>query len=203
MVLRYWLKHFASEYGVTFNAKKTECICFSKNACPLQRQINVNGQRVKWKDKVKYLGIILTIDMCDDADIRAKRGEFIGSVNRLNAQFHVVTDQIRIRLLQTYCTAWYGCQTWLLNTTPVKGMNIEWKKAVRRTHNLPRTTRSKLVPLLAGTRSFQEQHERRWGALYVIIISCLQWLSATARIHPLFLQCRLGSVSLRNVCSSS
>ena len=105
--------------------------------------------------------------MCDDADIRAKRGEFIGSVNRLNAQFRVFPDQIRIRLLQTYCTAWYGCQTWLLNTTSVKGMNIEWKKAVRRTLNLPRTTRSKLVPLLAGNHSFQEQHERRWGALYV------------------------------------
>ena len=158
---------FASEYGVTFNAKKTECICFSKNACPIQRQVKVNGQHVKWKEKVKYLGIILTNDMCDDADIRAKRGEFIGSVNRLNAQFRVVPDQIRIRLLQTYCTAWYGCQTWLLNTTPVKGMNIEWKKAVRRTLNLPRTTRSKLVPLLAGNHSFQEQHERRWGALYV------------------------------------
>ena len=125
------------------------------------------GQHVKWKDKVKYLGIILTNDMCDDADIRAKRGEFIGSVNRLNAQFRVVPDQIRIRLLQTYCTAWYGCQTWLHNTTSVKGMNIEWKKAVRRTLNLPRTTRSKLVPLLAGNHSFQEQHERRWGALYV------------------------------------
>ena len=158
---------FASEHGVTFNAKKTECICFSKNACPLQRQVKVNGQHVKWKDKVKYLGIILTNDMCDDADIHAKRGEFIGSVNRLNAQFRVVPDQIRIRLLQTYCTAWYGCQTWLLNTTSVKGMNIEWKKAVRRTLNLPRTTRSKLVPLLAGNHSFQEQHERRWGALYV------------------------------------
>ena len=36
-----------------------------------------------------------------------------------------------------------------------------------------------------------------------IIISCLRWLSATARIHPSFLQCRLGSVSLRNVSSSS
>ena len=44
---------FASEYGVTFNAKKTECICFGKNACPQQRQVNVNGQRVEWKDKVK------------------------------------------------------------------------------------------------------------------------------------------------------
>ena len=38
---------------------------------------------------------------------------------------------------------------------------------MRRTLNLPRTTRSKLVPLLAGNHSFQEQHERRWGALYV------------------------------------
>ena len=65
---------FASEYGVTFNVKKTECIFFGKKACPLQRQVNVNGQRVKWKDKVKYLGILLTKDMCDDADIRAKRG---------------------------------------------------------------------------------------------------------------------------------
>ena len=36
-----------------------------------------------------------------------------------------------------------------------------------------------------------------------IIISCLQWLSATARIHASFLQCRPGSVSLRNVSSSS
>ena len=126
-------------------------------------QLTNNRQRIKWKDKVRYLGNILTKDMCDDADIRAKRVEFIGSVNRLNVQFRVVPDQIRIRLLQTYCTAWYGCQTWLLNTNHVKGMTIEWKKAVRRTLNLPRMTRSKLIPLLAGNCSFQEQHERRCG----------------------------------------
>ena len=104
--------------------------------------------------------------MCDDADICAKRGGFIGSVNRLNAQFRVVPDQIRIRLLHTYCTDWCGCQTRLLNTTPVKWMNIEWNKAGRRTLNLPRTPISKLIPILAGIRSFQEQYERRWGALY-------------------------------------
>ena len=84
-----------------FNAKKTEYIYFGINACPLQRQVNVNGQCIKWKDKVKYLENILTKDICDDADIRAKKGEFISSVNRLN-----VPDQIRFILLQTYCTAW-------------------------------------------------------------------------------------------------
>ena len=33
-------EYVAIEYGVTFNAKKTECICFGNNACPLQRQVN-------------------------------------------------------------------------------------------------------------------------------------------------------------------
>ena len=106
----------------------------------------MNVKRVKWKDKIKYLGNIFTKDMCDDADIRAKRVTFIGPVKRLNAQFRGVSDQIRIRLLHTYCTAWCGCHTWLLNTTPVKLMNIEWKKVVRRTLNLPRTTRSNSFP---------------------------------------------------------
>ena len=89
---------------------------------------------------VIYLGNVLACDMCDAADIRVKKGEFIGSVNRLNVQFHVVPNDIRIRLLQTYCTSWYGCQTWLLNTNAVKGLNTEWKKAVRYTLHLSRMT---------------------------------------------------------------
>ena len=94
-------------------------------------QVNVNGQRETWKEKIKYLGIIQTNDMDDDVDICAKKGECIDPVNRLNAQFFVVPDQIRIRLLQTNCTAWYGCYMWLHNRTPVNGMTIEWQKAVQ------------------------------------------------------------------------
>ena len=61
-----------------------------------------------------------------------------------------------------YIIGWYMAPQY----KSLKGMNIEWKKAVRRTLNLPRMTRSKLIPLLAGNCSFQEQHERRCGALY-------------------------------------
>ena len=59
---------------------------------------------------------------------------------------------------QPYWQAVYHPQVLLPNTT----------RSVLMIHtlNLPRTTRSKLVPLLAGKCSFQEQHERRWGALY-------------------------------------
>ena len=46
--------------------------------------------------------------------IFAQKGEFIGSVNRLNAQFRVLPDHISICLLQTYCTAGYTLKTdWL------------------------------------------------------------------------------------------
>ena len=124
-------EYFASEYGVTFNAKKTECICFGKNACPLQRQVNVSGQRVKWKDKVKYLGNTLTKDMCADADIRVKRGglHYIGSVNRLNGTISRCSWSNR-DLFVADVLYWL---VWLINANQVKGMNIEWKKAERRT----------------------------------------------------------------------
>ena len=48
--------------------------------------------------------MILTKDMCDDADIRAKRAELIGSVNRLNTQFRVVSGSFAADVL--YCLVW-------------------------------------------------------------------------------------------------
>ena len=45
-------------------------------------------------------------------------------------------------------------------------MNTEWKNAVRRTMDLQRTTRSRLLPLIAGVDSFQCEHERRCAMMY-------------------------------------
>ena len=67
-------EQFASEYGVTFNAKKTRCICFGRHDNVELRQICVNGQQIMWVDKVKYLGNVLTTDLTDTADVVYKRG---------------------------------------------------------------------------------------------------------------------------------
>ena len=65
----------ASEYGVTFNVKKTQSICFGRLSANVElRQICVNGQQIIWVDKVKYLGNVLTTDLTDTADIVYKRG---------------------------------------------------------------------------------------------------------------------------------
>ena len=60
---------------------------------------------------------------------------------------------------QPYWQAVYHPQVLLPNTTRSVLIMI-------RTLNLPRTTRSKRIPFLAGSCSLQEQHERRRGALY-------------------------------------
>ena len=42
--------------------------------------------------------------------------------------FHVWPLQ-KLGSLQTYYTAWYGCQAWQLSTTLADKMNVEWGKA--------------------------------------------------------------------------
>ena len=53
------------------------------------------------------------------------------------------------------------CQSWQLRSPYINQLNIEWRKAVRRTLGLPTRTRSVLLPELAGSRTFCEQHHSR------------------------------------------
>ena len=99
--------------------------------------------------------------MSDAADVKCKKGSFIGAVNKLNYVFKNVDSLTKVNLLQTYCTAWYGCQSWQLGTAEVNVLDVEWRKAVRRTLGLPAMTRSALLPGLAGSRSFCQQHRSR------------------------------------------
>ena len=97
---------------------------------------------------------VITSPQNDTRDVRVETGNFIASVNKLNAQFSNVPINIKAQLLQTYCASWHGCQTWALNTSDTEKLNTEWNKAVKRTLGLPRATRTKLLPLLAGQNNF-------------------------------------------------
>ena len=107
---------FSNEYDVMFNAKKTFAICYGSNSSTIVRNIYLNGAILEWKLNVKYLGNILSHDLSDAADIKRKKGSFITAVNKLNYVFKNVDSLTKVGLLQTYCTSWYGCQSWQLDT---------------------------------------------------------------------------------------
>ena len=160
-------EEFGREYDVSFNAKKTVCMCFGDQMLFKQlRHIMLNGAKISWDTSAKHLGNILSTPQNDTCDINVKMGQFIANVNKLNAQFANVPIKIKIDLLQSYCASWYGCQTWALNTPQTDKLNIEWNKAIRRTLGLPHTTRTKLLPLLAGQNNFHWQHASRWLKMF-------------------------------------
>ena len=135
---------------------------------------------------MKYLGNMLSYDLCDDSDVSAKKCVFISAVNRLNYIFRGVPSNIKVKLLQTCCTAWYGCQTWQLGTTAAGSMETQWKISVRRTLGLPPWTRSIFLPGLAGSLSFSLQHQNRVSQLLNTMMSStnsavqyIAWRSAT------------------------
>ena len=154
-------EEFSKEYGVMFNPKKTLAICYGSNITTPIRPIRLNGVIIDWQHNVKYLGNILSHDLSDAADVKRKKGSFITAVNKLNYVFKNVDSFTKVSLLQTYCTAWYGCQSWQLGTAEADILDVEWRKAVRRTLGLPARTHSALLPGLAGNQPFCQQHRSR------------------------------------------
>ena len=141
--------------------KKTLGICYGNVNPGNLRPIYLNNVAIKWHSVVKYLGNMLSQDLSDAADIKLKKGSFIAAVNKLNFVFQNADSFVRAKLLQTYCTSWYGCQSWLLGTSEANVLDVEWRKAVRRTLQLPARTRSAMLPALAGSNPFCQQHRSR------------------------------------------
>ena len=162
---------FATEHNVTLNSRKTVWTSFGSRNILARKHVSLNSVQIPRQTSVKHLGNYLNYDLSDEIDIGKKRGDFIAAVNRLNSVFSTVQSEVQLSLLQTYCTAWYGCQVWQLGTTLADKMNVEWRKAVRRTAGLPRQTRSVLLPCLTGNENFHIQHERCVDNLFHTMLS--------------------------------
>ena len=112
---------------------------------------------IRWETSVKYLGNIHCSSMTNCDNIKYKKRIYISSVNKLNCQFSFASSSTRAKLLQTYCSAWYGSKYWQLDTESVRGIHNEWNKAISRTLGFPPCTRSKLLPPLDRNQSLTQQ----------------------------------------------
>ena len=89
---------FASKRNLKFGTdvnpekSKTKCIIFSKNSKDLNVEWNLklDGEPLPWVRKVKHLGNILESDNTMKLDCAVKRGQFIGKINSLLQEFHMV-----------------------------------------------------------------------------------------------------------------
>ena len=101
---------FSKEYFVKYNANKTVAICYGKSGGKPKRSLRLDGECIRWETSVKYLGNIHCSSMNNHDDIKYKKRIYISSVNKLNCQISFASSWTRAKLLQTYCSAWYGSQ---------------------------------------------------------------------------------------------
>ena len=85
---------------------------------------------IVWKDEVKHLGSIVTNACVDDSDCKYKSSCFIGSVNKLLANFGNMRTRVKNRLFQSYCASFYGYQMWRLSCKYLFRLYVQWNTAV-------------------------------------------------------------------------
>jgi hypothetical protein len=148
---------FARDYNVTFNAQKTVGIYFGcRNR--VEGFAALNGVRIEWQENVKHLGNVIVASLSDEDDCKTKKKSiFIGSVNRLIANFKHLDSDLKARLFNSYCSCFYGAQMWKLKCSTVSEIFTAWNKGVRALLRLPPTTHRWLLGPLAGCAYVEQQ----------------------------------------------
>ncbi len=104
-------KEFGIEFDVNYE-KMTVAICFSRSKKIIQFDVYLNNKKLQCVDSVKHLGITVHFNLVDDDEIRRTKGDFIGITNSLCAQYGKLSSDVQSRLFNTYCTHFYGAETW-------------------------------------------------------------------------------------------
>ena len=158
---------FGREFDISYNPRKTVCIQFKRkganNATP---NVSLNGTQLQWQNTVKHLGSFVSQNMREEHEIKAKQGNFIGSVNGLRSNFGTAEPEVLVEIFNRQCCHFYGCETWSLADKNLSSMFTSWRKGCRKVWNLPNTARSKLLPVLMRSPSPEVQVMRRFATMF-------------------------------------
>ena len=136
---------------------KTKCVVFSRQVRARQDVLPIllNGDPLPWVDHVKHLGNILESDNSMKKDIAGKKGNFIGKMNSLSQEFHFVTPDVLLDIINIYGTSFHGSGLWDLFSKDSDRLNKSWNVTMRLACNVPRTTHRYLIESITSQLHLQ------------------------------------------------
>ena len=105
---------YAEKCDILFNVKKTVVMCIKPKwmaKCNVPN-VFINGEPLKYVSFHKYLGNIMCSDFKDDLDITNSLRGIYGRGNMLLKNFKFCTTSVKSHLFKTFCSSFYGMQTW-------------------------------------------------------------------------------------------
>ena len=137
---------FADTHGLSFNANKTQLICFhqrSFSATPAD--IFFRDTLLQYTDEITHLGHILTSNLNDRSDIIRVVKDLNRKANSFLYVFRAVDPFVKNFLLKSSCLSLYGCGLWSLSSSSIKILEVSLNKLLRKLWCLPRTSHSSIV----------------------------------------------------------
>ena len=79
------------------------------------------------------------------------------------SKFGYCSSPVKVELLRTYRTSYYGCVLWSLNSTHIQRLYITSRKIIRNIWNVRYHTHCKLLPILMSYHDIQTQLSLRFS----------------------------------------
>ena len=135
---------------------KTMCIAFGTKDKNILGKVNLNGDPLPWKDKVNHLGTTLSSNCSLSPDVMEKRATFIQTCYNLNQEFCFANEEIKLKMLRLYNTAFYSSNNWLFSSEEISKFGKTWNINLRIMYNLPRDTHCWIIEELSEGRHLRQ-----------------------------------------------
>ena len=120
-----------------------------------------------------------------------KRGAFIGKVNSLLQEFHFVSPEVFMKLLNTYATNLYGSNTWDILSSDCERLFKSFNVTVRNVYNLDRCTHRYLLEPITGSLHLKGMLASRYVTFFNSLVN--------SKKMPVRFLARLAQEDLRTV----
>lgn len=146
---------FAKEYGIVFNAAKTQLICFRTDGKLPTSDYSFTffGTSLRFSESVVHLGHLLHCSLDDSDDVLRVTKDMCRKANHLLQTFAPCGPLVKTKLVLTHCLSLYGAVLWKLSCKQIKSLEIAFNNILRRIWKLPRHCHTRILHLTAGTES--------------------------------------------------
>ena len=145
---------FANENNITFSTNvdpkksKSKALHFTGHkptSSPSPVPLILCQKELPWVHRCDHLGHSLTTDCVMTQDCREKRAQFIDSSVKVKEMFGFAHPVEVMSAVEKYCTSWYGCNIWRLDSAAVESLISSWRTCIKLAWNVNRGCRSYLV----------------------------------------------------------
>ena len=106
-----------AELDMKFNAEKSVAMVFApvnvnrRLSCVFE-SFTLGADKLQFVESFKYLGHLLTVNLCDDEDMLKQMGQLFYRTNMLIRKFAKCSMSVKLCLFRSYCISFFGMSLW-------------------------------------------------------------------------------------------